>query len=289
MKKAFLFPTLAVMALLLSACGSAPAVASSSQAFAAINTAVAMTVAAAPQSVSLNATDTATPLPTSTPVFIPTDTPTPSTVPTDYSYSAVSCDDATYIKDVTIPDGTVLSPGQSFVKTWKVENTGGCNWTSDYSLVYTGGGQLDGSDTAIGKTVQVGRKIDVSVSLTAPDADGTYYGYWSLADSDGNTFGTSLYVEIVVAEPTATPTFTATPTATIAPTTAATATATSAASLPIVNTATLLPLATPTAVVTAKPTLSPSPTAAPSSTISPTSTAKPAPTVAPTATPTVKP
>ncbi len=42
------------------------------------------------------------------------------------------CDNATYVSDVTIPDRTIMTPGQPFVKTWAVTNSGACAWTSGY-------------------------------------------------------------------------------------------------------------------------------------------------------------
>lgn len=42
--------------------------------------------------------------------------PTPNTALCDYAM--------VYIRDVTIPDGTVIAPGDDFVKTWAVQNSG---------------------------------------------------------------------------------------------------------------------------------------------------------------------
>ncbi|HEY6074649.1 MAG TPA: NBR1-Ig-like domain-containing protein, partial [Anaerolineales bacterium] len=44
------------------------------------------------------------------------------TVPADCKVVAV------LIEDVTIPDGTQISRGKSFTKTWKFKNTGTCPW-----------------------------------------------------------------------------------------------------------------------------------------------------------------
>ena len=51
-------------------------------------------------------------------------------------------DNATFISDVTIPDGTVLSPGRTFGKTWRLKNTGTTTWSSGYQLAFVGGDQL---------------------------------------------------------------------------------------------------------------------------------------------------
>ena len=67
---------------------------------------------------------------------------------------------------------------------------------------------MDGEDTEIGEYVAPGDVGEVSVTLTTPDTDGTYTGYWILADSSGIAFGSTFYVQIVVSSglPTSTPT-----------------------------------------------------------------------------------
>ena len=56
---------------------------------------------------------------------------------------AVTCTyRATYLADVTIPDNTVIPPGTSFVKTWKLRNDGNCAWgpgTTVDSMMFVGG------------------------------------------------------------------------------------------------------------------------------------------------------
>ncbi len=159
---------------------------------------------------------TGSPVPTSTPTTaaLPSDTPTatptqiPAT-PTPQSTSSsiyYSCSNSAFIKDMTIPDGTVLTPGETFTKTWKLENTGSCIWTSNYSLVFVSGTSMGGSDTQIGQTVYVGKRGDISVALTAPEEVGTYTGYWQMADQYGYTFGATVYVQIVVENEIATST-----------------------------------------------------------------------------------
>ena len=45
------------------------------------------------------------------------------------------CDWMAFVTDVTIPDGTVLQPNETFVKTWRIKNIGTCAWnTNDVSL-----------------------------------------------------------------------------------------------------------------------------------------------------------
>ena len=137
------------------------------------------------------------------------------------SYSAVtttSCNQAEFISDVTIADGTSIEPGVTFTKTWSLSNAGTCSWTTDYLLVYYSGSQMDGPDSQdlTDTTITPGDSIEISVELIAPTTAGTYTGYWALQSADGETFGIGsvaqpFYVQIVVGtSSTETPTFTST-------------------------------------------------------------------------------
>ena len=150
-------------------------------------------------------TQTMAAVPQNTPTSIPaTTTPIPATasqtpVPTAVSY----CDWVAFVKDVTIPDGTQLSTGEVFTKTWRLQNRGTCTWTPDYMLVYTSGDQM-GSTTAVRLpgNVAPGQTVDVSVTLTAPSSVGRFTGYWMLRNPSGALFGSgnkaneAFYVEI---------------------------------------------------------------------------------------------
>jgi len=45
------------------------------------------------------------------------------------------CDAASFVRDVTVPDGTKMEPGDDFTKTWRLLNAGTCSWTTAYRLV----------------------------------------------------------------------------------------------------------------------------------------------------------
>ena len=55
-----------------------------------------------------------------------------------------ACDQVTFIRDVSIPDGTFLLPGTAFTKTWELKNSGSCAWNSMYTLVFANEGDLMG-------------------------------------------------------------------------------------------------------------------------------------------------
>jgi len=165
---------------------------------------------AAAQTVSARLTQAASPVPQNSPLP-PTFTPIPPTftlppaVPTN---TPQPCNVATVIADVTIPDGTICAPGQTFTTTWKLRNVGTCTWTSGYQLVFDRGDQMGGpvSQQLTTGSVAPGQDINISVNLTAPTAVGTYRGYWRLKDPAGVLFaltsGNSFYVEIKVAAAT---------------------------------------------------------------------------------------
>ncbi len=215
-------------------------------------TAAAATISA--QSSLATPTGTPTTFVTATLLSLPT-IPVIATQQSLVSYSAAStangCNNAIYVSDVTIPDGTVLAPGEAFTKTWKFQNTGSCEWTDSYLITFISGTDMNGEDTEIGDTVAVGSSGEVSVSLAAPDSEGTYIGYWRMADEDGNAFGQSVYVQIVVSSDASTLTPTVTPTSTTEDESTSTPTATTqptSTSTPVPTfTSTDLPTSTPAA------------------------------------------
>lgn len=136
-------------------------------------------------------------------------------------------DRATFVDDVTIPDGTYLDPGVSFVKTWRLRNAGTCTWDSAYALVLVDGERLGGPlAKPLPGPVAPGETVDLSLTLTAPLDLGTHRGNWQLRNAVGVLFGTgdqadqSVWVEIIIGPtPTPSPTRTiAAPTPTPTPT-----------------------------------------------------------------------
>lgn len=191
-----------LLAFVLGACGGAPTAAAppTEDVRPAINTAVAASITARVTKVSL---PTATSSPTVTPTPSRTPTRGATATPTSTLWRGPStCADSAFIKDVTIPDGTVLAPGEVFVKTWRFKNVGGCDWNTRYSLAFVKGEDMDGSGTFLAQSVKVNRNADISLVLTAPFKEGTYTGYWRLQDNYGYFFGDLVYVQIVVANGT---------------------------------------------------------------------------------------
>jgi hypothetical protein len=119
--------------------------------------------------------------------------PTATVIPTS---TPVLVDAAEFVADVTIPDGTQVKPGESFVKTWRLRNSGSTTWMRGYALVFANGAQMDAlALIPLTKLVSPGEEIDVSVTLTAPKTPGNYKGYWRLRSASGILFGVGAKAE----------------------------------------------------------------------------------------------
>jgi hypothetical protein len=142
-----------------------------------------------------------------------TPTGTLQTTTPDPASLAVGCNNLAFVRDVTVPSGTVMARGQMFRKTWKVQNTGTCDWAFNYILVHTGGDLLSGETGRTQKRVPVWSWAEVSVDMNAPQTPGKYSSSWRLSDGKGGMFGATLTVSIVVKDPdpTAAPTNTSVP------------------------------------------------------------------------------
>lgn len=131
---------------------------------------------------------------TATPGFSASATaPQPTPKPTSTTVAACT-NKATFVKDVTIPDGTAISPGKSFTKTWRVRNDGTCTWGPEgdglFALAFAGGSRLGGpSQVKLPDNVEPGNTLTVSVDLTAPTTPGSYTSQWEFKLTDGSTIG----------------------------------------------------------------------------------------------------
>jgi ABC-type amino acid transport substrate-binding protein/heat shock protein HslJ len=147
--------------------------------------------------------------PVPTPAPAPTPAPSQPTPPPP----AGCIDNMSYVADLNYDDKNmtappVMQPGQSFVKSWRIRNSGTCTWDSKYFLAYTSGNsplaQMGGQPTYIKGSVPPGATYDISVNLTAPTQPGVYQGFWQMNNAKGTAFGTKVYVGIQVVAPTPT-------------------------------------------------------------------------------------
>jgi hypothetical protein len=125
-----------------------------------------------------------------------TATPIPTLAQTRPSYKSPTPEQACNMAaaghpiDVTIPDGTVMAPGETFSKTWRLENVGQCTWTPAYIITYFSGNSMDAiHNHSLPTEVEPGEMIDITVDMKAPASTGFYQGNWMLLDPQGELFG----------------------------------------------------------------------------------------------------
>ncbi len=216
---------LLIFILLLSACAPGeptedPAILGTS----AVGTMVAaffqtQTAMVTPSTLTPTTTQTKFPTPTSFATQNPLSSPTPTilfytatlgtrlsptvtgTLPTatvNSSALAFGCSNLAFVRDVNYPSGTVVKPGEVFTKTWKVANSGTCNWMFAYRLAFLSGTNMDPTFSTIGKLVTPGNWAELSVVISAPQQPGTYSSYFRFSDGShqfGSTLGVTIKVE----------------------------------------------------------------------------------------------
>ena len=162
---------------------------------------------------SLTETLVAVPTTSPTPIIIVPTTVTPPAITATLETPAAAdpCYSLIWLKDVTIPDGTQLKPNEVFIKTWLVQNNGGCAWPPGFTFSHVGGDLMRGQTVTLDEPIPVGAKREISVKLVVPsDQNGLIQSSWRMADADGNYFGDTLSVNILVGNIT-TPAVTNTP------------------------------------------------------------------------------
>lgn len=199
-------------ALILSACGGGEAEATATPTLSVeqAQTMAVMTYQAQLTQTAL-ALPTITPLPTNTPIPVVTfASPATSSVLATNTTAAGSggsaaCYGLSFVSDVTIPDNTKVTPGQSFTKTWKVLNSGSCAWESGFIFNVIGGDAMGGVAVTLNQTVESGRQYEFSVPMVAPtNKTGIIKGTWQLSDANGNFFGDGVFVQVDVSGTAAT-------------------------------------------------------------------------------------
>lgn len=148
------------------------------------------------------------PLPTATTTNAPVTVPAANTLIVASPLPVSRCDAAAFISDVTYADGSLVARNSTFVKIWRLKNVGTCTWTTAYAIVFFGGDAMSGAAAvALTKNVNPGETYDLPVTLTSPNTDGHYRGYWKLRNASGALFGignsadTAFWVDIKVAGP----------------------------------------------------------------------------------------
>ncbi len=197
-----------LICIITSACGASQSESTPTLSVEAIQTSAVGTY-------SIGLTLTALSMPTNT--ALPTLTPSPINTPISTLLSSsltptMSCYGLLWLKVETVPDNTPMTPGQTFTKTWLVQNTGTCAWEAGFKFAYIGGDAMGSSTLTLTKAVSPGTQIELSIPMTAPSTPGSVTSRWRMSTSNGVYFGDWLSVVIAITGPTGTETETPTPT-----------------------------------------------------------------------------
>jgi hypothetical protein len=137
------------------------------------------------------------------------------------SIDTSACLQATFLTDVSIPDGMTLAPEEVFLKIWRLENSGECSWPADLRLIHLAGEPFGGSVelpanyypagvpliASMGERmwaeleileVHPGDTIDLPILFQAPTITGEYFSLWALHSPESGEDLLQIYADIRV-------------------------------------------------------------------------------------------
>lgn len=142
---------------------------------------------------------TPTPAPNATPTAAPTVAPPAGCIDGMAWVADLNYDD----KNMSAPP--IIPPGQMFVKSWRLRNSGACTWDNTYFLGYDHGNvpasSMGGRPARITQPVPPGAMVDLSADLVAPTSPGGYQGFWQMRNGQGRAFGETIWVGVRVPAP----------------------------------------------------------------------------------------
>lgn len=133
------------------------------------------------------------------PTLVPTSIPSPTVDPNQQPENCTN--KLTYLKDLSVPDGSVVNVGASVQKQWQVRNDGTCNWNETYTIRLIGGSALGAASPQSIVPARGGAEGVVQIAFIAPAEPGNYTSTWQAYDPSGNAFGDFFSIEINVAAP----------------------------------------------------------------------------------------
>lgn len=100
---------------------------------------------------------------------------------------AVPGDESSFVGD-TIPHGTLMEPGQVFMKVWRIQNSGTVPWRArmlERQGPVTGPGLITSLRYYAIRDTEPGGLVEISAPLKAPTYDCASIAYFKMVDGDG--------------------------------------------------------------------------------------------------------
>lgn len=130
---------------------------------------------------------------------IPTLTPTP---PAPRATPTPAClDNLTFVEDLTLPDGSQVTPGSEMDKRWRVENSGSCNWDQGYRIRMVFGPEQGFPTEQALYPARSGVQATLRIVFTAPEEGGDYRIAWQAFNPQNESFGEPFFIDFTVASP----------------------------------------------------------------------------------------
>jgi len=96
-------------------------------------------------------------------------------------------DDSTFVGDITVPNGSIVSTCERFTKKWEIENVGLKTWEKRFLREDNQGASGLDPDSPlipIDRTLP-GERVTIKVRFTAPKYPATCESYWKMVDENG--------------------------------------------------------------------------------------------------------
>jgi len=109
---------------------------------------------------------------------------------------------ATFVRDVTLPDGTEVFAGAVYRKVWCVRNDSAERWSA-VRVQYVGGKGCStiGFGSASVPDTEACEEVEVEVPIVVPNVRGRLCGFFKLVDANGQRFGPRLWVDVTCVGP----------------------------------------------------------------------------------------
>ncbi len=132
----------------------------------------------------------------------PAATAAPTSTPTSLPATVTACiNSLSFLQDITVPDGTSVTPGEAVNKQWLVTNNGTCDWNAGYRLKLITGDAMGAPTEEALYPARAGTQATLSIVFHAPSEAGNYSTAWQAVAPDGTTFGEPVFMQINVTTP----------------------------------------------------------------------------------------